>query len=182
MALQQEQLYTIKDIYAFPDGQRAELIDGRIYQMAPPARIHQKLVSELAQQIGGYSKARGGDCEIYPAPIAVFLDKDDKTYVKPDLSIICDKGKLNDRGCNGVPDWIIEIISPSTQQMDYGIKLFKYRMAGVREYWIVNPVTRIVNIYDFENWENTGQHRFEDEIEVCIYKDLRIKIADFIQE
>ena len=81
-----------------------------------------------------YIKARGEECEIYPAPFAVFLNEDDRTYVEPDLSIICDKNKLNDQGCDGAPDWIIEIVSPSTQQMDYGIKLFKYRMAGVREY------------------------------------------------
>ncbi len=136
MALQQEQLYTIKDIYALSDGQQAELIDGHIYPMAPPMRMHQKLVSELTQQIGGYIKARGEECEIYPAPFAVFLNEDDRTYVEPDLSIICDKNKLNDQGCDGAPDWIIEIVSPSTQQMDYDIKLFKYRMAGVQEYWM----------------------------------------------
>lgn len=85
MALQQEWIHTIEDIYALPDGQRAELIDGRIYQRTPPARIHQKLVSEPPQRIGSYIKARGGACEIYPALFAVFLNKDDKTYVDPDL-------------------------------------------------------------------------------------------------
>lgn len=181
MALQQEWIYTMEDIYALPDGQRAELIDGRIYQMAPPARIHQKLVSELTQKIGSYIKSHDGGCEVYPAPFAVFLNKDDKTYVEPDLSVICDKDKLNDRGCSGAPDWIIEIVSPSTQRMDYGIKLFKYRTAGVREYWIVNPVTGVVNVYDLERQDKTCQYSFEDEIEVCIYEDLRIRMADLMQ-
>ncbi|MDE5589145.1 MAG: Uma2 family endonuclease [Acetatifactor sp.] len=78
---------------------------------------------------------------IYLAPYAVFLNADETNYVEPDISVICDKSKLDERGCNGAPDWIIEVVSPSTERMDYGIKLFKYRSAGVREYWIVNPFT-----------------------------------------
>ena len=180
MALAQEKVSTIDDIYALPDGERAELIDGKIYNMAPPKRIHQKLVSELTQFIGSYIKSQNGSCEIYPAPFAVFLNNDDKTYVEPDISVICDKDKLNDYGCNGAPDWIIEIISPSTEQMDYGIKLFKYRTAGVREYWIVNPSTRTVNVFDFENDAGTTQYSFDDKIAVCIYDDLNIRISDLL--
>ena len=134
MALAQEKVYTIHDIYALPDGERAELIDGKIYNMTPPKRIHQKLVAQLTKLIGNYIEAKDGDCEVYPAPFAVFLNEDDKTYVEPDISVICDKNKLDDRGCFGAPDWIIEIVSPSTERMDYGIKLFKYRSAKVREY------------------------------------------------
>ncbi|MDE7187501.1 MAG: Uma2 family endonuclease [Lachnospiraceae bacterium] len=151
MALHQEKIYTIEDIYALPDGQRAELIDGRIYNMAPPARIHQKLITELISALHQHIRNNNGDCEVYPAPFAVFLNADDKNYVEPDISVICDKSKLTEKGCNGAPDLIMEVVSPSTQQMDYGIKLFKYRTVGVREYWIINPVTRIVNVYDLEN-------------------------------
>ena len=85
-----------------------------------------------------YTKKKG-ECEVYAAPFAVFLNKDDHNYIEPDISVICDKNKLDDRGCNGSPDWVIEITSPSDPQRDYGIKLFKYRTAGVREYWIINP-------------------------------------------
>ncbi len=113
MALRQEKTYTIEDIYSLPEGQRAELIDGKIYNMAPPVRIHQKLISELTQSIGQYIKSNGGNCDIYPAPFAVFLNDDNRNYVEPDISVICDKGKLDEKGCNGVPDWIIEIASPS---------------------------------------------------------------------
>ena len=113
MALRQEKTYTIEDIYSLPEGQRAELIDGKIYNMAPPVRIHQKLISELTQSIGQYIKSNGGNCDIYPAPFAVFLNDDNRNYVEPDISVICDKGKLNEKGCNGAPDWIIEIASPS---------------------------------------------------------------------
>ena len=180
MAFAYERIYTIDDIYALPDGQRAELIDGHLYMMAPPNFTHQKLVMELSAVIHRYIKNHGGDCEVLSAPFAVFLNEDDRNYVDPDISVICDKDKLNDKGCNGAPDWIIEIVSPSTQQMDYGIKLFKYRTAGVREYWIINPTTRIVNVYDFENEKGTCQYRFDDEIPVCLYGNLNIHISSLL--
>ena len=180
MASAQEKTYTIDDIYALPEGQRAELIDGQMYMMAPPKRIHQKLITELVSLIHRHIKSHDGSCEIYPAPFAVFLNKGSQNYVEPDISVVCDKTKLDDNGCHGAPDWIIEIISPSTSRMDYGIKLFKYRTAGVREYWMVNPSTRTVNVYDFEHDAGTTQYTFDDEIPVCIYRDLSIRIADLL--
>ena len=124
-----------------------------------------------------YIDENRGLCKIYLAPYAVFLNRDNKNYVEPDISVICDKYKLNDKGCNGAPDWIIEVVSPSTERIDYGIKLFKYRSAGVREYWIINPRIRTVSVYDFEQNEQTRQYSFEDDIPVCIYKTLNINIA-----
>ena len=180
MALAQEKTYTIDDIYALPDGQRAELIDGQMYLMAPPIRIHQKLISQFTKIIGNYIDARHGICEVYPAPFAVFLNEDDRNYVEPDISVICDKGRLDDKGCKGAPDWIIEIISPSTSRIDYGIKLFKYRSAGVREYWIINPKTCTVNRFDFEHEKMSDQYSFEDEISVCIFEDFIIRISDLL--
>ena len=177
MELHQEVTYTIEDIYALPDGQRAELIDGRIYDMAPPNTRHQMLVSELNITIGNYIRSHGGNCRIFPAPFAVFLNEDNRNYVEPDISVICNKDKLNDKGCNGAPDWIIEIVSPSTEHIDYGVKLFKYRSAGVREYWIVNPKTRTVNVFDFEYDQASTQYCFDDEIPVCIYEGLNICIS-----
>lgn len=150
MGLPPEKAYTVEDIYALPDGQRAELIDGQIYDMAPPNAKHQMLVSKLIQKIANYIDEKNGTCKIYPAPFAVFLEKDNKTYVEPDISVICDKDKLDDYGCNGAPDWVIEIVSKSSERMDYGMKLYKYHSAGVREYWIINPKTCCVNVYDFE--------------------------------
>lgn len=175
-----EKFYTIEDIYALPDGQRAELIDGRMYMMAPPNTRHQSLVSEFTVTIGSYIRSKGGNCKVFPAPFAVFLNKDDQNYVEPDISVICDKSKLNDKGCSGAPDWIIEIISPSTSRIDYGVKLFKYRTAGVREYWIVNPVKKTVTVYDFENEEKTNQYDFDETIASCIYEDLKINIAGLL--
>lgn len=180
MALAQEKIYTIDDIYALPEGERAELIDGQIYDMAPPNTMHQRISHRLAWKIENYVQSKNGGCEVFPAPFAVFLNQDDHNYVEPDISVICDKNKINDKGCAGAPDWIIEIVSPSTQRMDYGIKLFKYRTAGVREYWIVNPVTRTVNVYDFEHEEKTWQYSFEDDIPVCIYENFSIRISDLV--
>ncbi len=180
MAFAQERIYTVDDIYALPEGQRAELIDGQIYNMAPPMRIHQKLVTELVSAIHQFIKNNNGNCEVYPAPFAVFLNSDNRNYVEPDISVICDKNKLDDKGCNGAPDWVIEVVSPSTEQMDYGIKLFKYRSSGVREYWVINPKTKIVNVFDFEFENESKQYSFDDIIPVCIYKDLSIHISGFL--
>lgn len=181
MPLPKEKLYTSEDYWNLPEGQRAELIDGQIYNMAPPSRIHQKLVGELYHKILSYIRQKNGSCEVYPAPFAVNLTGNDKTWVEPDISIICDKNKLSDRGCEGAPDWIIEIVSPSTQPHDYGIKLFKYRTAGVREYWITNPITKTVNVYDLENEKATAQYSFDDSIPVCIYPEFQINIADLLK-
>lgn len=180
MALPQKELHTTKDIYALPEGQRAELIDGQMYMMAPPNFRDQKLIMELSSVIHQYIKNHGGNCEVIPAPFAVFLNNDDRNYVEPDISVICDKNKLNELGCNGAPDWLIEVISPSTERLDYGIKLFKYRSAGVREYWIVNPLKNIVNVYDFEYDEKTRLYSFDDAISTCIYADLSICISELL--
>lgn len=182
MELSQDKFCTVKDIYALPDGQRAELIEGQMYMMAPPTRIHQHLVMNISAMIHDYIKAKDGSCLVYPAPFAVFLNADDRNYVEPDISVVCDREKLNEKGCNGAPDWIIEIASPSTSRLDYGIKLFKYRTAGVREYWIVNPETRTVNVYDFEQEKGTNQFSFDSTISVCIYEDLSIRIADLLPQ
>ena len=178
MALPKLQLYTTDYIYALPDGQRAELIDGQVYDMAPPNRVHQRLSFSLSRKISDFIDSKKGGCEVYPAPFAVFLNADSKNYVEPDISVICDKNKLDNRGCTGAPDWVIEISSPSTKQRDYGIKLFKYRTAGVREYWIVNPDVRIVNVYDFESDTKTDLYSFDDEISGCIFEEFKIRIGD----
>ena len=113
-ALAQEKIYTIDDIYSLPDGEHAELIDGQIYYTAPPNRKHQTIARELFSSINSYIRSKGGPCEPFFAPFAVFLNEDDINYVEPDISIICDSDKLTDKGCSGAPDWIIEIVSPSS--------------------------------------------------------------------
>ena len=174
-ALRKEAIYTIDDIYALPDGERAELIDGRIYYMAPPSRKHQDILFSLSRKIADYIDSKNGGCKIYLAPFAVFLNADNKTYVEPDISVICDSSKLNDKGCVGAPDWIIEIVSPSSRKMDCYKKLFKYHAAGIRNYWIVDPDKRIVTVYDFEH-DNMEEYSFGDDVPVGIYEGFFLNI------
>ena len=105
-----------------------------------------------------------------------FLNSDDKTYIEPDISVICDKSKLDEKGCHGAPDWVIEIVSPGSKRMDYFIKLFKYRTAGVKEYWIVDPDRKLVIVYEFDK-DDANTYSFFDEVPVGIYDgDLKIRI------
>lgn len=173
MPLLQEKIYTIEDIYNLPEEERAELIDGHIYYMAPPNRKHQSISGELFTEIKSYIRSKGGGCEVYSAPFAVYLDETTNTYVEPDISVICDRNKLDDRGCKGAPDWIIEIVSPSSRQMDYYTKLFKYRTVGVREYWIVDPDKSLILVYNFEH-NISEQHTFQEVVKAGIYKNLQI--------
>lgn len=173
--LRQEKAYTIDDIYSLPDGERAELIDGKIYYIAPPNTKHQRLVHFFDREIGNYIQNNNGECEVLPAPFAVFLNEDEINYVEPDISVICDRDKITDKGCNGAPDWIIEIVSPGNKPMDYFTKLFKYRSAGVREYWIVDPTREVVTVYRFEK-ETMEQYSFGEDIPVGLYEDFSIKV------
>lgn len=177
MALPQERLCTIDDIYALPEGTRAELIDGYMYMMAPPSRKHQDIAGTLYRKIADYIDSKGGSCKPYIAPFAVLLNPDSKNYVEPDISVICDKNKLTDLGCNGAPDWVIEIVSPSSRRMDYYTKLFKYRTAGVREYWIVDPDKNRILVYNFES-EDTGDYSFNDSVKAGIYPDFSIDFSE----
>lgn len=175
--IRKEKIYTIEDIYALPDGKRAELIDGQIYDMAPPNTRHQMLVMDLSYQIKSYIENNNGECKVIPAPFAVFLNEDDINYVEPDISVICDQSKLTDKGCNGTPDWIIEIVSPGSKRMDYLIKLFKYRNAGVKEYWIVDPEKNRITTYNFVH-DTIEEYAFGDIVPVGIYEDFSIKVSD----
>ena len=173
--LRKEEIYTIDDIYALPDGERAELIDGKIYYVDPPSKTHQRISGRLYQAIANYIDSRDGKCEVYAAPFAVFLNEDDKNYVEPDISVICDQSKLDEKGCHDAPDWLIEIVSSSSRSRDYFAKLFKYRMAGAREYWIVDPEKQMVTVYCFEK-DIVEQYNFGEDIPVGIYEGFSIKI------
>ncbi|WP_251207965.1 Uma2 family endonuclease [Acetatifactor aquisgranensis] len=173
--LKKEDIYTIDDIYALPDGERAELIDGKIYYMAPPSWNHQKISRKLHQAISNYIDSKKGKCEALAAPFAVFLNEDDINYVEPDISVICDLSKLDEKGCHGAPDWVIEIVSPSSKPRDYMTKLFKYRTAGVREYWIVDPDKQMTMVYGFEK-DTVEQYDFGEEVPAGIYDGFAIKV------
>lgn len=175
-AARQPEYYTMDDINNLPEGKRAELMDGQLYMMAAPGRLHQQLVKNLTYLIEDYIRQKNGDCEIYPAPFAVFLNADDRIYVEPDISVICDREKLTKEGCKGAPDWIIEIVSPASRPMDYNKKLFKYRTAGVREYWILDYERDLIMVYDFEHDDMTD-YTLKDKVKAGIYQDLEIDFS-----
>jgi Uma2 family endonuclease len=180
MQVPQERIYTSADYWNLPEGQRAELIDGKLYAMAPPNFTHQKISFSLARKIADYIDTNKGSCEVVPAPFAVNLDANDKTWVEPDISVICDKTKITEKGCIGAPDWVIEVVSPSTQSRDYLKKLWLYQNTGVREYWIVNPIMKNVQVYTFDKDESSTQFSFNDDISVYIFDSLSIKISDLL--
>lgn len=177
--LSQETLYTIDDIYNLKDGKRAELIDGHIYYMPPPNTNHQRILNFINTEINIYIRNNSGNCEVFPAPFSVFLFADNLKYLEPDISVICDKNKIDSKGCNGAPDWIIEIISPATKKMDYYTKLSLYQDAGVREYWIVDPYKNTTVVYDMEHDEIPAVYPFTDNIPVGIYQGFSINLSLF---
>lgn len=176
MALAQFKTYTEEDYYNLPEDIRAELIDGQIYYMSAPSRIHQEILNSINNTIYNYIRSKNGNCKVYPAPFAVKLfQDDDKTMVEPDISVICDPNKLTDRGCSGAPDWIIEIVSPTNPSHDYVKKLNLYLDAGVREYWIVDPRYSKIYVYNMEsNNFVVNEYSFSDTIKADIYEDLYI--------
>lgn len=180
MPLLKNNQYTSKDYWNLPEGTRAELIDGKFYDMAPPSRIHQEISYQISRVIGNYIAEKGGNCKVYPAPFAVNLDADDKDWVEPDISVICDPNKLTDRGCCGAPDLIIEIASPASSTIDYIKKNVLYLEAGVKEYWIVNPIKEWVTVYRYEEDFAPTNYTFAQPITVGIYKDLTITIANLL--
>ena len=179
MPLPNNQNYTTDYIYSLPEGSRAELIDGQIYNMAPPSTMHQKISNYLSTEINLYIRSHNGSCDVFSAPFAVFLDKDNKNYVEPDINVICDKSKLTDKGCMGAPDWIIEIVSNSSRRMDYLVKLFKYRTAGVREYWIVDPDKHNITAYYFEK-DDVNVYSFNDSVPVSVYPGFEISFKQLL--
>lgn len=181
MSLPDDYIYTAEDYWNLPERKRAELIDGRLYDLASPNRIHQELIVELPFIFHRYIKSNKGNCKVYAAPFAVNLSANDKTFVEPDISIICDPDKLSDRGCEGAPDFIIEVVSPSSRRMDYIRKNALYADAGVREYWIVDPSSEQTTVYRYEDNDAPVIIPFDQLIQVGIYENLQINIAELLK-
>ena len=171
--------YTLEDYYALPDDRRMELIDGEFYDMAAPTTGHQAASAEISMQIFQFVRGKKGKCQVFYAPVDVQLDCDDKTMVQPDVLVICDKDKIIRRCVMGAPDFIIEILSESTQKKDRNLKLHKYKAAGVREYWMADIDRRKVIVYFFEKDEYPVIYGMKDKIPVGIF-DGELQI-DFTQ-
>lgn len=177
-----EQKYSYADYLTWNEDGRWEILDGVPYMQAAPSRIHQEISMELATQFHTYLK--GKKCRVFAAPFCVRLDveKNDneiKNVVEPDITIVCDNSKLDERGCNGAPDMIIEILSPSTGKNDKLIKFNQYEKAGVKEYWIVEPDQKLVSVFLLQSTGRYGRPEIyseEDSIKVSIFKDLEIDL------
>jgi Uma2 family endonuclease len=135
---------------------------------------------ELAAQL--YTFSKGKTCEVYPAPFGVRLfpreDNSDNTFFEPDITVVCDPSKLDDQGCKGAPDMVVEILSPSTARHDFLYKFNAYRRAGVREYWIVNPDEKILQVYilDGDDYKVFG-YGADATVPVTVLPDCRIDLA-----
>ena len=175
----QLQLMTLEQYEALPENKRVEVFDGAIYDMASrPSQIHQAISMELSNIIYNYIKGKKGACQLFSAPFDVKLSDAPLTIVQPDIMVICDKDKLDGKRCNGAPDFIIEIVSPSTAADDYIRKLYYYKNAGVREYWIVDPRRKSVTVNYFEGDIYNIPYTFDSTIKVNIYDDLLINFTE----
>lgn len=179
--------WTYADYCSWPDDERWELIDGMAYDMSPaPSRIHQKLSGELFRQISNH--LHGRQCEVYAAPFDVRLpgfgaqdDADIETVVQPDIVVVCDPGKLDDRGCKGAPDLVIEILSPNTAEHDLKDKFYLYQRVGVKEYWVMHPTDRTTMVFKLDDAGHYGRpdvYGSRDRVEVPLLGELVIDLAD----
>lgn len=174
----QPQITSLEQYEALPENIRAEVFDDQIYYMAGPSQEHQTLSTELTTILNSYIKSRNYPCRVFHAPFDVKLSDTPLTIVQPDLMIVCDRDKLDGKRCNGAPDFIIEIVSPSTAADDYIRKLYYYKNANVREYWIVDPRRKTITINYFEGNKLNIQYSFDSTVKVNIYDDLYINFSD----
>lgn len=188
-ALKYPPYFTYGDYCNWSEDERWELIDGQAYAMSAPSRVHQEIVLELGTQIHNYLK--GKPCKPYIAPFDVRLpkknEKDEQidTVVQPDISVICDRNKLDDKGCRGAPDWIIEILSPSTAIRDMDVKFQLYQTHGVKEYWLINPQEKWGMIYILnaqQKYERSKMFPLSETTQVTIFPDLSIDWTFFTTE
>ena len=189
MPLPQEARYTLADALTWDEQDHIELIDGYPVMMAPPTRAHQKAVAALTGQFYDYLK--GKKCEVYPAPFAVRpferdsdSPEDVDTMVEPDITVVCDSSKLDDIGCKGAPDLVIEILSPSTQRHDRLTKFNLYQRAGVREYWIIDTSSKSVQVFVLEDGHYTAKDfgTAGDKLKVNVLEDCTIDLAKVFPE
>lgn len=177
-----EQKYSYTDYLTWNQNERWELLDGVPYMQAAPSRIHQEISMELSTQFHTYLK--GKTCRVFAAPFCVRLDvekndNDVKNVVEPDITIVCDSSKLDERGCKGSPNMIIEILSIASGKNDKLIKFNKYEKAGVKEYWIVEPDQKLISVFILQANGSYGRPEIyseEDKIKVSIFPDLEIDL------
>ncbi|CDX00159.1 Endonuclease, Uma2 (Restriction endonuclease fold) [Desulfitobacterium hafniense] len=175
--------FTYADYLSWPQHERWEIIDGVAYMQAAPSSVHQEILTGLLVQFHQYLAGKAG--KVYPAPFCVRLiendEKNDEEIIKvvePDITVVCDKSKVDEKGCCGVPDLIVEIISPTSTEMDKLVKFNKYEKAGVGEYWIVEPEGRFVSVFVLreQKYGRPEIYAENDKIKAAIFPDLLIDL------
>ena len=177
-ALAKGRKYTVEEIEAMPEDVLVELIDGTLYYMATPTEKHQDLLMFLSVEICNHIREKKKPCKVYQGPLALYLNQDSETYLVPDLMVVCDRSKIENKGIVSGPDVVMEVVSPSSRTRDYILKLNKYQEAGVREYWILDPKEEKIIVYQFEN-EMIKIYGFQDRIPVAALDGLEIDFSGF---
>jgi len=179
LAEDRSKLYTYADYLTWDDGQRWELIYGRAYLMAQPSPEHQKINKLLLRQMDLYFEDK--PCEAYlPLDVRLFPRENDDDYVtvQPDISVICDPEQLDKRGCKGAPTLVVEILSPSSTSRDFTSKMDLYREAGVKEYWIVDPFSRVAHVYLLQTHEKRRTWEWDETLASPTFPGLEIPLRD----
>ncbi len=175
-----DHIYTVDDFESYPEDFRVELIDGELYYLAAPLTIHQEIQMIISAAFFNYIQANNGNCKVYPAGLGVRLDEDNFTVVMPDITVCCEQEKITEKGFDGAPDLVVEILSPSNWKKDAILKYKKYVGAGVREYWIADPRRRKVQVFRKDNGTSCSFYTFDDQIPVGIWDDkLSICLAEY---
>jgi Uma2 family endonuclease len=181
--------YTYADYLTWRFQERIELIKGKLFKMSlAPARRHQSATVELIRQFSSYLHKK--PCKVYSAPFDVRFptgDSENKTFtvVQPDICVICNPAKLDDRGCVGAPDLIIEILSPATAEKDAKIKFQLYEEQGVKEYWLVYPGENLADVFKLNangKYEFQQKYTQSDSIKVGIFDDLWVSLEDVFED
>jgi Uma2 family endonuclease len=190
--LDEAKRYTYADYLTWFDDVRRELIDGFIHLMSAPVRIHAKLSAKLNFIFTLFIEKKKGKCEIYYAPFDVRLPKNDKTaddevynVVQPDICVVCDLSKLDDRGCIGAPDLMVEVLSPSTFKKDWTKKRDLYEESGVREYWLVDPKEKTVHVFLLQpdgKYNSGAKYEYHQKAPVHIFEGLEIELRELFEE
>ena len=183
LSSKQQGEYTLDDYYAIPDEYRVELIDGVIYDMATPTIMHQIICVEIGVRLYSYIKEKNGKCFAFWAPVDVQLDCDNRTMLQPDVFVTCNRDKLKKRNVYGAPDFVVEILSPSTRRKDMKIKKEKYKKAGVKEYWMVDIENEKIIVNEFETGNIVTIYSFDDEVPVGIFSgDCKVDFAEVAEK
>ena len=180
-ALRKVEYYTVAEWLSWDESVRAEIHDGELVMMAPPLQRHQSILGELLRQVANFLK--GKPCKVFPAPFGVRLSRDEDTAFEPDLVVVCDKSKLNGKICDGAPDMVVEILSPSTARIDRVYKFNKYLEAGVREYWMIDPDDKTLHAFVLKGGEYVAKAYDEaDTAPVYVLEGCEISLTDVFAE